>query len=471
MTGTDPGARPRPDLGTGRSVLGIPVAQLGTVGVVGLFVWAVGLWGAHLNGTDVGLYLDAPPFKGTWRTGFTTLEWPFLYLPALVSVALIAVAVTLWWSDAVARLRFRSVLAGSWAWSLAWTSAVALTSSPPSLTRPLLDRDHEYLVFARELRSPSEFVSGFLENIDRYPTHVRGHPPGAVLAFWGLDRLLPSDTLFGLGLLALAATAAPASLIAVRSVADEASARRAAVFAGLAPAVVWIGTSADALVMATIAWAVALGFISATARSEGEASGGSAGPQQRWRVLLPAAGAGLLAGAAVALSFGSAVLLAPVGAAVVLLAMRRRLAGVATMVACSAVAPLGLTLMGYDWFDGYTALREQYWAGVASERPQWYFAFSNLAAFAVALGPAAVAGVATLRDRRVWWLPGSALVGIALADLSAMSKGEVERIWLPAVPWVVVATASIRTLRTRRFWVAVTMGFTVLVQWKLRPAW
>ncbi|MEZ5237977.1 MAG: hypothetical protein R2716_03165 [Microthrixaceae bacterium] len=46
-----------------------------------------------------------------------------------------------------------------------------------------------------------------------------------------------------------------------------------------------------------------------------------------------------------------------------------------------------------------------------------------------------------------------------------------ERIWLPAVPWVLTATASLRTTRTRILWAAVTMGFTILLQWKLRPAW
>ena len=466
MTTPDTPAEPLAPL---RSTFGIPRIQLLSVVAVAVFTWVVGIWGAHLNATGVAIYLDAPPFKGTWRTGFTTAQWPFLFAPALLAVGVILVSVPSWWAGSVRRLRFGSVLVGAWAWSLAWTCALALTSDPPSLARPLLDPTHEYLVFARELESPRGFVSGFLENISSYPTHVRGHPPGAVLAFWGLDRLLRTDTLFALGLLVIAASAAPATLLAIRALADEAAARRAALFVGLAPAVIWIGTSADALVMATIAWSVALACM-ALEGGDGPDSATGTNPRVSTPVVMSSA-AGLLAGVAVTLSFGSVVLLAPLGAISVLMLLRGRFRTVAPIALGALVAPALLGAMGYNWLDGYSALREQYYAGVASERPQWFFALSNLAAFSVAIGPAAVAGLSTLRDRRLWWLSGSALAGVALADLSAMSKGEVERIWLPAVPWVLVATASIRTTRNRRFWAVVTMGLTVLLQWKLRPAW
>ena len=36
-----------------------------------------------------------------------------------------------------------------------------------------------------------------------------------------------------------------------------------------------------------------------------------------------------------------------------------------------------------------------------------------------------------------------ATAGLAVADLSGLSKGEVERIWLPFVPWLTVAAAAI----------------------------
>ena len=106
---------------------------------------------------------------------------------------------------------------------------------------------------------------------------------------------------------------------------------------------------------------------------------------------------------------------------------------------------------GFDWLAGLEATRTAYLAGVAPERPDRYFIVANLVVFAVAVGPAAVAGVVWLRDRAAWWLVGGALAGVLAADLSTMSKGEVERIWLPAVPFVVLATSAIRgrTARTR----------------------
>ncbi|MEZ5237978.1 MAG: hypothetical protein R2716_03170 [Microthrixaceae bacterium] len=84
-----------------------------------------------------------------------------------------------------------------------------------------------------------------------------------MLSFWGLDRLFPTDATFAVALLVIAATAAPASILAVRWIAGTDAALRA-VFAGMAPAVVWIGTSPDALLMAVIAWAVAAAAFAST---------------------------------------------------------------------------------------------------------------------------------------------------------------------------------------------------------------
>jgi hypothetical protein len=38
-------------------------------------------------------------------------------------------------------------------------------------------------------------------------------------------------------------------------------------------------------------------------------------------------------------------------------------------------------------------------------------------------------------------LAGAAALTIAIADLSRMSKAEVERIWLPFVPWLTISLA------------------------------
>ena len=105
---------------------------------------------------------------------------------------------------------------------------------------------------------------------------------------------------------------------------------------------------------------------------------------------------------------------------------------------------MGFGAVGFSWFAGLAATRHEYLVGVASRRPYRYFLFADLAAFALALGPAAVVAIARLRDRRVWLLVGAALGAIAVADLSGMSKAEVERIWLPFVPWALLATCGVR---------------------------
>ena len=94
-------------------------------------------------------------------------------------------------------------------------------------------------------------------------------------------------------------------------------------------------------------------------------------------------------------------------------------------------------------------LRERYWDGVATNRPPEYWMWGNLAALAFSAGPLAFAGVAHCVEpspdcrhpRRVvaGWPAGVAMV--VAADLSQMSRAEVERIWLPFVPWLLVGCA------------------------------
>jgi hypothetical protein len=52
-----------------------------------------------------------------------------------------------------------------------------------------------------------------------------------------------------------------------------------------------------------------------------------------------------------------------------------------------------------------------------------------------------------------------------------MSKGEVERIWLPAVPFVVLATAAIVGRAQRRIWLAAQLGLGLLLTATLDSPW
>ena len=95
-------------------------------------------------------------------------------------------------------------------------------------------------------------------------------------------------------------------------------------------------------------------------------------------------------------------------------------------------------------------LGERYWDGVAGNRPAAYWMWANLAALLFSAGPMMAAGLA--QTAAAWREPGHRVASrlaaagaamVVLADLSQMSRAEVERIWLPFVPWLLVATATL----------------------------
>jgi hypothetical protein len=65
---------------------------------------------------------------------------------------------------------------------------------------------------------------------------------------------------------------------------------------------------------------------------------------------------------------------------------------------------------------------------------------------------------------------GGALVAVALADLSGLSKAEVERIWLPLVPWVLLATSSLPAVR-RRTWLGVQVAAGLALELAVIQPW
>lgn len=443
--------RPLHDAGTSIDEGVPPNGRAGWIAVAvvaaafGVVLW----WGQSLARDGVEIFLDAPPFVGQWR---------LLWSPALWWAAALAAALVAWWVPAVERLRWGWVLVGSWTWGLAWPAVLQWSEGWDSLYTVLGNR-RAYLPTAQAIDSPSDFLATFVERLPEYPTHVKGHPPGATLAHWFVDLVGGgrSDVLTAT-FLGIAALAAPASLIALDRIAGRPAARRAAAFAGLAPAAMWIASSPDAMFMGVVACAVALGAVAVTAARPAAAH-------------VAALGAGLLAGLSLSFSYGSMLLLGPLWALAVFAVVRRRWQPLISAAVGFAVVPLLFMSAGFDWIAGLEATRTAYLAGVAPGRPDRYFVVSNLVVFAVAVGPAAVAGVCWLRDRSAWWLVGGALAGVVAADLSTMSKGEVERIWLPAVPFVVLATSAIRGRRARRAWLAAQLGLGLLLTAVLDSPW
>jgi hypothetical protein len=415
---------------------------------VGVLVAVAVVWGRRLLDDGAELFLSAPPFAGEWEW-----RWP----AGMWVAAVLAVVVLVWWPSVVERLAWPALLASSAAVSFVWTVALAGSAGLDGIAEPLTTR-FEYLPYARDAPPAGDLLRDWSALLVDAPTHVQGHPPGTVLGFIGLDRLGFGDLGVALFVLVIGASAAAAALLALDRVAGRDAARRAAVFAGLAPAVVWVGTSVDGMAMGVTAWSVAAGAVAATADDR--------------RVAAAAGGiAGLLAGALLTMTYGAPTLLGPLWALALWTATRRRPWPLATAAAGLLVPVAGLALAGFDWRGGFSATHDAYRAGVASVRPGGYFLVANLAAVAVAAGPATVAGVAGLRDRRAWLLVVGALAGVVAADLSGLSKGEVERIWLPLVPFLLVATCSLRGVRARRLWLGAQLTVAIVLQAWLRSPW
>jgi hypothetical protein len=95
---------------------------------------------------------------------------------------------------------------------------------------------------------------------------------------------------------------------------------------------------------------------------------------------------------------------------------------------------------------------DRYYDGLGAVRPYSYWVWANLAAFALAIGPAAVVGLRRAVAARHWIVAsvaGSAFGCVAIATLGGLSKAEVERIWLPFGVWALFAACAIPAERTR----------------------
>ena len=305
--------------------------------------------------------------------------------------------------------------------------------------------------------------------------HIAGHPPGALLFFVALVRLgLGSGFMAGMVVTLIAASTAVAVLTCVRVLGSESVARRAAPFLVLGPAAIWQAVSADAMFAAVAAWGLCALAVAAVRRSA------------LWSIL-----AGLLLGYCVLLSYGLP-LLAFLALAVLFLA--RSWYPLLWAAGAAAAVVLTFAALGFQWWDALPALHQRYWDGVASRRPAAYWMWGNLAALAVSAGPILGAGLANLArlpkpveasqmtvpkqtellqgesSRVVRWLAGAAVLTILTADASQMSRAEVERIWLPFVPWLLLSCALLPE-RWRRIGIAVQVVSALLVQHLLFTGW
>ncbi|MGR6319423.1 hypothetical protein Q2K19_28790 [Micromonospora soli] len=449
-------------------------ADLLVLAVEALLLAAAVLAGLVLNRRGGGLHANAAPLYATWRphVGWGT--------PLAVLVAAVVLGPGLRWARTA---RWGPLLAAGWLAAVAWTLSLALVDGwSAGLTRRLTPQA-EYLHEVPGVVDIRGMLAGFTDRIldfqpDSWSTHTAGHPPGALLVFVWLDRIgLGGGTAAALCCVLVGATAVVSVPVTLRALGAADAARAVLPFLVLLPGAVWLGASGDAIFTGVVAAGLAL-----------------------LAVRGPAAAlvGGLLLGFALHLSYG--FVLVGVLAVAVLAARRDRrpavlLAGAAGVAAVTAL----FLLAGFRWWEGYDRVVERYYQGWAADRPYGYWVWANLAAlllsagpvlgpalrrtalairagrrppgsavadrpgagegrpgrgpagWVTALGPGLLARVAALGPAVL--LPAAAALVVTAADVSGMSKAEVERIWLPFVVWLLVAAAHLPA-PARRWWLA-----------------
>ncbi|MEU0971304.1 hypothetical protein ABZ357_40060 [Streptomyces sp. NPDC005917] len=438
------------------------LADLYAVLAAVLLVLAAVLVGRHIQDTYRTLFVHWPPLFADWDPHVG---------PGTPAAVLVAAAVVAYGPNLAVRLPWRGLLGAAWGACLAWTWSLALVDGWQRGVAGKLTTPNEYLTVIGRFHDIPATLRDFTHHIVSgtpapWPAHIAGHPPAATLTFVLLDRIgLHGGGWAGAWCITVGSTACVAVLIAVRALTDERLARRAAPFLVLAPAAVWVGTSADGYFAAVAAWAVALLALAVTGRNV-------------WW----AAGAGLLYGLTCYLSYGL-TLFAVIGAAVLVLGRRRvraRPVVLALLAAGTAVVPVVFTLAGFDWWEGYRLLVTRYYQGIGGIRPYGYWVWANLACTVFVTGLATAAGLrragATLVHRRtagaaptrLAFLVALALLALLVADVSGMSKAETERIWLPFAMWLLPACAF---LPRPRLWLTAQALLALLLNHLLVTGW
>lgn len=435
-----------------------------------LLIGLAAVVGRVLLHRGVAIVLPAPPLLASWHphVGWGT---PLVLLCVFAGLRL---------QQRAAHLPWPRLLLTGWLLALAWMCSLTLVDGFGKGWARVLLNPNEYLADLPRISDPLEFLATFTrfiafgdgvtgENV--WTTHVAAHPPLATLVFWILDRIGLGGG-FWAGTLCIlvssvAAVAAPATL---RDLGAPDAARRLVPFAALFPGAVWMAVSADGLFAGVAAGGLALVCRGASRRS-------------RWAALL----GGLLLGAAVFLSYGLVLFGIVVVVAAILTARRFGLRPVLTPWLLAAAGVLAVAavhlLLGFNWLTGLAELRVRYYQGIASQRPFSYFVYANMAAWLVSCSPLLAVGVVrsvalAVGRRRSTWSQDRvvsllALAGVAaavVADVSALSKAETERIWLA---FGVVANTSLAMLRGRGAALALLgcSGWAIAVNHLLDTGW
>jgi hypothetical protein len=429
-------------------------ADLATVAAGVLLVAAAAVVGRILLADGVNLLLPFPPLLAQWLPHVG---------PGTPAAAVTAVVVVAWGPRVAEAARWRPLLATAWAAAAVWTLALALVDGWQRGVVERLTSGEEYLHDVPRVVDVPRTLATFADHIltdqpVHWTTHVGAHPPGVLLFYVALDRLgLGGGGPAGVVTVLVGASACVAVAVTIRALGAEEVARRVLPFGVLLPGAVWVGVSADGLFAAVLAWGVALSAVGATGQGARADAAATAG--------------GVLLGGTLYLSYGLVLgLLLP---AAVVVATRRWRAAAFAVGGMAAVAT-ALTAAGFWWPTGLERVRVIYALSIAASRPYAYFVWANLAAVSFAVGPAVYAGVRRAvvapdaLPRAAALLTAAGLVAMLAADLTGLSKAEVERIWLPFAVWLVVPCAL---LPRPRLWLAAQAGLALAVNHLLLTVW
>lgn len=435
-------------------------AYLGGIGIVAWILLVSIQRGRALERMMPEIKLGAAPLVG--RDPVDGWDWRFgagLVGATALAVALVAAVLAAW----TVSLRLRTLVISCSVGATAFALCLALTDGFDGVLNGAEHRT-EYLANLPNTPPAGEFVRSFVEDIDLYSVHVRGHPPGFVLVVKFIDAIgLHGPWPVAMLSVMSVAVVVAATLTTVWAVAGADWTRRSAPFLVVSPYALWQVTSADAFYCAVSALGVMLVALGLRRRD--------------WTAMAAGLGAGVLLGSLLYLTYLGAIFVMMVAPLTVASTVRRRPGTWPTVagVAAGASAVIGgFAAAGFWWVDGARRTRTEYWDGTAQFRDWGYFKYGNLAAAIIAIGPAAIVGLMRLRDRRVWLISGGALAALAASHLSQYTRAEVERIWLLFFPWLVIAAGALAVRcrpRAAAGWVAVQATSAVVLQAALVSKW
>jgi methylthioxylose transferase len=443
-----------------------PLALAVALALIGVSAYV----GHGLKEHGLPIFLPRPPLLAFWHPH---LGWgtPLSVLCVLVGLRLQRVAAELGW---------RRLLFAGWLLNLAWLCSLALIDGLRMGWIDVLLDPNEYLRDVPRINDPAAFVATFthfvafgdgVDGTNVWTTHVAGHPPLATLVFWLLARIGLGGGFWAGALCILVASAASVAIpVTLRELGAGAAARRVVPNVALFPGAIWMAVSADGLFAGVATSGLALVCIGAA----------------RGRLLASLLG-GVLLGTALFLSYGlvlfGIVVLTATAVSVHQQGLRPSVGS--WLVACAGVAAVAAVHLayGFNWLAGLTQLRIRYYQGIASQRPLSYFAYANLAAWLISCSPLLAIAISRsigvlarwrsqpwTEDRIVALLALSGALAALVADLSALSKAETERIWLT---FGVVATSGLALLRGRgASWaLAGGAGWAILVNHLFNTGW